>query len=1547
MESSANLTANHLGDQLCIVGNAPVSTSSLRLINRFSNYRLFFGQVSSWNLTAPVVNPTSSLRYQLSPFFDLSAEGTVASFEHLILRVLLCYQVELLSVVFLLIYLFNYLLFASISSLVGHVSAAKSQSHHGSLPTAVLTTKRVVLALQLSSCFVELVGFVTLCLRHQHFQASPGSLNTLLAIFVRLLALGAIGQYHFRLRSPLHECPGHIVISLFWLTTSLSLLVFVLATPLPLIDHPEGATISLFGLCHECIWTPPPSSSSPLSPPPAIFNRLDYLLIVLNLFLSLVQFVLCFFSNFRLVSTYRVNPETRATFFARLLFIWLDSTIYRGWRQQLTRDDIFELCESDRVETSVGRFERLLLQPSIMFESVASSKNRRLPQLRLIQALVVQYRWQLLKIVFIKIFPTLLVFLGPIYLDRVIAFIKRDPITAEPLWHGYLYVGLMFSVALIESILNSLGDYHINKLALQVRSCLMATIYDRLVETRRRWAETRRFPIGSIVNTMSIDTQRVMDLVRMINLVWICPLQVGISIWLLWSHLGYGSLAGLGVLFALLPFNTFIGAKMRSLQKRLLASKDSRLKRLNEALANMVAVKLYAWEEFFMRRIFRWREAEVKNLRRQAVYSAFITFAFNSAPFFVALASFTLYTLIDSNNRLDARKIFVSMSIFNIIRRPLAFFPQLITTGMMFLVSLKRITDFLELESFHFPSTTTTSASMLSTTQSTNTLKSLIIGNRVLKPRLCLRECTLRWPTWFETREPQQQQQPELSQTDFALHDLHLEIDHPQLVAIIGEVGSGKSSLLAALQNQMMSEVSANEEFVVEGRIAYVPQTAWIQNASIRENILFGTPYDAQRYRRTLSACALLDDLRHMKEGDATLVGDKGASLSGGQKLRISIARAVYREADIYLLDDPLSALDAHVSKHIFEHVFGPSGLLASKIRLLVTTKYNFLAKVDNILLLSKGHIIARGSYDELTAEQDVENEFVQFLASWLISSSQANSEINTSDSEATETGNEKEDDDDEDYEELKEIATRLERRFSSFSRRGSKVWSRKSTSSSSTSSTTTEASGKSKSAQSSGKKCIKRTKTKCAKLVRRKADVNTSTITSSSSSHSEEPSQCQTSLWLVGFRYVQHIGLLTLTAILVLYTLGHILVVASNVWLSDWSNSSHSKNMTLIEQKHEDAFYRLSIYALLGVSQTLFILIGTWLLNIGCLRASAALHTKALGAVFRTPISFFELTPLGQVLNRLTKDVDTSDVVLISSVRLFAIELFRTVASMYIIYVGTRSLLVLLLFVPLIGVYSAIYKFYIRASRQLARLEAQLRTPIYSLFSETYSGLPVVHAFEAVGRFRAKAQAAVDENTSAGLMIIATARWLNIRLEFLGNLVVLVTAWFCILYHDMITPGMAGLALYSALTITSTLNLLVRSSTELENNLVSIERLVEYTQLEQESCWHSTTTTTESSSREVEVLKRSLSVTSASTASMSLCPSRTGSPTWLQTGDISFFQYSARYRPGRDLCLREINLHIAHGTRVGIVGRTGAGKSSFANALFRYDQPKQMKTLC
>ncbi|KAJ2357758.1 hypothetical protein H4S02_012479, partial [Coemansia sp. RSA 2611] len=387
--------------------------------------------------------------------------------------------------------------------------------------------------------------------------------------------------------------------------------------------------------------------------------------------------------------------------------------------------------------------------------------------------------------------------------------------------------------------------------------------------------------------------------------------------------------------------------RVRTLQSEQMKNKDKRTTMISEVLSGARVIKLYAWERSFIRKIQHVRESlELVSLSKYGRMVALTSVSMTTVPFLVSFTTFCIYSVFDSVSRgpLTAKLVFVSLALFNILRFPLNMIPIILSTFVNANVSLGRVHKLLTSDELDLESVTRLEG-VRPSSRKPPTQDSLSEDHRVVAVQVS--NGSFRW----SSKDSVQLDNINLS----ALSDEHL--------VIVGRVGSGKSSLLSALLGDMRKEAG---EVVVHGQVAYVPQQPWIMNATLRSNILFGLKYDEAFYNRVVDACALRPDLEMLTAGDMTEIGEKGINLSGGQKARVSLARAVYSRADVYILDDPLSAVDAHVARHLFDQVLGPVGLLKSRCRIHATNAIQFIGKCDSVLMLQDGLVAESGTVIDL-----------------------------------------------------------------------------------------------------------------------------------------------------------------------------------------------------------------------------------------------------------------------------------------------------------------------------------------------------------------------------------------------------------------------------------------------------------------------------------------------------------------------------------------------------------------------------------------------------
>ena len=1002
-------------------------------------------------------------------------------------------------------------------------------------------------------------------------------------------------------------------------------------------------------------------------------------------------------------------------------------------------------------------------------------------------------------------------------LSLLISFISSD----EEEWKGYMYMFLLVGVNIINTILNSQYFKDQQLIGLRMRSALTSALFRKslILSSKSR----KELSVGETVNLMSIDSQRIMDVISSLNLLWSGPLTIILSIYSLWGYLGPSSLAGMLIMLIIIPINAWLSSKMKKYQMLNMKNKDSRMKAMNEVLDGVKVLKLYAWEPSFEQQISDIRDDEVENLKKMSYLGAIQTFIFNSTPFFVALASFMSFVLSSPDNILDAEIAFVSISYFNIIRRPLNQLPNLITQIISAQVSLDRLNKYLN-------------ASELNPNNVTHFDDNDGIAISVQDGNL----------TWDQELAP-------------VLKNINLNVKKGELVAVVGQVGSGKSSLLSAMIGEL-EKAEMNTMVNIVGKVSYVPQQAWMQNSPLQYNITFGRSYNDKLYEKVVDSCALRPDLDMLPNKDQTEIGEKGINLSGGQKQRVAMARAVYNNGDVYLLDDPLSAVDAHVGQHIFEQVIGPSGLLKNKTRVLVTHGVKYLPEVDNIVVLKNGQISESGTYKELLNRG---KEFADFLIQYI-----------------------QEEEDkilDKDKDTIENVKQELERKMGTKRLEAEihKARSRSSIAHSNISGYTTGTieqkiqpllKEKTKRNFSSvfGKRVVDEANVENKSIHDEKNEKAPllSKLTADYGGQAGPRGREKGDRGVGGGRggrggrggggkrsggeggdlmtkekletksvnidvytfYFNTVGILSVVAIFILALVTQVLTIGTNVWLSVWSDDPDSAVPSV-----RDLY--LGIYGTLGTLSAIAICASTLITAIGGLVASSILHNKMLAGVLRAPMSFFDTTPKGRVVNRFAKDVDYVD----RSIPLTFAALLRLGLGVLgtLAVISYTSPIFIAVIIPLSVVYWIVQRIYVATSRQLRRLESNTRSPIYSWFGEAVSGVATIKAFNIQDRFIKDLETKVDINQACSEPNIISNRWLSIRLEMLGNLIILFASLFAILGRDTLDPGIVGLSLSYSMQITQNLNLLIRQTSQIENNMVSIERIMEYqTGLPQEAPW-------------------------------------------------------------------------------------------------------------
>ena len=962
---------------------------------------------------------------------------------------------------------------------------------------------------------------------------------------------------------------------------------------------------------------------------------------------------------------------------------------------------------------------------------------------------------------------------------------------------------------------------------------------------------------GHITNLMSTDTYRIDSVCAWFHIIWTSPITVILTLIILLINISYSALAGFALLILSVPA---LGKTMRVLTaRRRVMNKvtDKRVGLTQEILLGVRFVKYYAWEESFLAQLKKLRSEEIRSVQFLLGVRAGVTAVGLSMPVFGAMLAFITYSL--TGNALNPANIFSSLALFNTLRLPLNLLPVVIGQVADAWVSVQRIETFLKAEEIEDNRETQNMGdgiavrildggftweknpeSAPNSKGKTGAGEIPVLKSEIKAAKKAAKEekkAAKKGPGGAGTLVEEEDEKPS---EPFKLQKINLAFERDELVAVVGTVGSGKTSLLAALAGEMRQTHGLIRQ---SSPLAYCPQYAWIQNASVRENIIFGKDFDPEWYQKVVYSCALQPDLDMLPDGDATEIGERGITVSGGQKQRINIARAIYFNAEIVLMDDPLSAVDAHVGRHLFDEAI--CGLLKGKCRVLATHQLHVLDRCDRVIWMDDGAVKAVGAYEELMRSEEGFRTLVG------------------------EYGREKEEEEGGDEDEGKDPEKTNKDTTGSVDNINSDV---------NTPTTPT-------------------TSAEISKIPSRKIAPPAAAGPPGKPSKLMQAEERNTSSvgWKVYKAYILASGtFLSAPGIMLMLLLSQGANLMTTLWLSYWTSDKFGlSNGTYI-----------GVFAGLGVAQSALMFAFAFWLTIAGTTSSKTLMAQAMERVLRAPMSFFDTTPIGRIINRFSKDVDVMDNNLTDAIRMYFLTL-AMISSVCILIIAYFPYFAIALF-PLTILFLIAASYYRSSAREVKRYEAVLRSVVYAKFGEALTGISTIRAYGLQPRFTSELHTAIDAMDSAYFITFANQRWLSLRLDVIGNLLVFTAGILVVTSRFSVSPAISGVVLSYILQITMMTQWMIRQLAEVENAMNATERVHYYgTELPSEAPLHTN-------------------------AAVHL------RPTWPEAGKIDFQSVSMRYRPGLPLVLNGVDLSIAGGERIGVVGRTGAGKSSVMSALFR-----------
>ncbi|KHN47341.1 ABC transporter C family member 2-like [Glycine soja] len=1062
-----------------------------------------------------------------------------------------------------------------------------------------------------------------------------------------------------------------------------------------------------------------------------------------------------------------ICPERNANILSKIMFSWMNPIMKLGYQRPLTEKDIWKLDTWERTETLINKFQKCWVEES------------RKPKPWLLRALNASLGGRFWWGGFCKIGNDISQFLGPLILNQLLQSMQNG----DPSWTGYAYAFSIFVGVVFGVLCEAQYFQNVMRVGYRLRSTLVAAVFRKSL--RLTHEARKQFATGKITNLMTTDAEALQQICQSLHTLWSAPFRIVVAMVLLYQQLGVASLLGALMLVLMFPLQTFIISRMQKFSKEGLQRTDKRIGLMNEILAAMDTVKYYAWESSFQSKVQIVRNDELSWFRKASLLGACNAFILNSIPVFVTVITFGVFTLLGGD--LTPARAFTSLSLFSVLRFPLFMLPNTITQVVNANVSLKRLEDLLLAE------------------------ERILLSNPPLEPGLpaiSIKNGYFSWDTKAERA---------------TLSNINLDIPVGCLVAVVGSTGEGKTSLVSAMLGELPP--MADSTVVLRGTVAYVPQVSWIFNATVRDNVLFGSVFDPTRYERAINVTELQHDLELLPGGDHTEIGERGVNISGGQKQRVSMARAVYSNSDVYIFDDPLSALDAHVARQVFDKCI--KGDLREKTRVLVTNQLHFLSQVDRIILVHEGMVKEEGTFEELSNHGPLFQKLMENAGKM------------------------------EEYEEEEKVVTETTDQKPS---------------------SEPVANGSVNDHAKSG------SKPKEGKSVLIKQEERETGVVS----------------WNVLLRYKNALGGFWVVFVLfACYVSTETLRISSSTWLSHWTDQSATKG-------YNPAFYNM-IYAALSFGQVLVTLTNSYWLIISSLYAARRLHEAMLSSILRAPMVFFQTNPLGRVINRFAKDLGDIDRNVAPFVNMFLGQVSQLLSTFILIgIVSTMSLWAIL---PLLVLFYVAYLYYQSTAREVKRLDSISRSPVYAQFGEALNGLSTIRAYKAYDRMADINGKSMDNNIRFTLVNISGNRWLAIRLETLGGLMIWLTATFAVMQNGRAEnqqefASTMGLLLSYALNITSLLTGVLRLASLAENSLNAVERIGTYIDLPSEA--------------------------------PSIIDDNRPPPGWPSSGSIRFEDVVLRYRAELPPVLHGLSFTIFPSDKVGIVGRTGAGKSSMLNALFR-----------
>ncbi|KAK9456564.1 P-loop containing nucleoside triphosphate hydrolase protein [Dipodascopsis uninucleata] len=1152
------------------------------------------------------------------------------------------------------------------------------------------------------------------------------------------------------------------------------------------------------------------------------------------------------------------NMQPLANIASIISFSWVTPIIWKGYFKILTMDDVWDLKDEDRSSRILKSFRKYKENATFLV------------------GLLRFFKWQLIGAIFWSVFHSMFAFVPSVVIRVILEYIESPETTPKNV--AWLYIFFL----LVSTFLNALGNgqalWNGRVICIRIRAIIIGELYAKAL--RRKAAagvnkvnedneiESEEQDIGGIINLMAVDAFKVGEVCAYMHFIVGGITMITLSLILLYRLLGTSAIAGAFTMICILPIHWYFSRIFGICQAELMKTTDKRVHKTNEVLNSIKIIKFFAWEARFFENVNESRADELRMLRKRFVIWAVSAVVWYGAPILISFVTFGFYTIIFGET-LSTPVAFSALALFNLMRIPLDQLAEIFTNILQSKTSIDRIQEFLN-------ESETDKYEQLSNARRSPTSPSIGFENATF--------------TWGPSEGH-----------EFRIENVSIDFKVGALNLIVGPTGAGKTSLLMALLGEMKlvkgnvflpgvgafgQRAEIDRETGLSESIAYCAQNAWLLNDTVKNNILFGNDYDADRYKSCIEACGLKRDFEILEGGDQTEVGERGIALSGGQKQRISLARALYSPARHLLLDDCLSAVDSHTASWIYENcIMGP--MMFGRTCILVSHNVALtLSGASHVVYLEHGKVIKQGTAEEIVdAGLLGDDELIR---------SSASKAASRSISRSTSVANLKKQVDIAKAVQEVEVASNVNNVSNSVN--------------------------VSSSADGTDKKSKH-------KLVM------------------EESSQTGTVAWKIYMVYFNALGDLKYwIVVLILFLIFQYLLVFQSWWIRQWAadvgreesevigyvssfsrstyssvssvgmaalNTVNNAKDKIIETRSEvialasghSSVYYLAIYGVTSLAYFVMVVVREGAVFWGSLRASKKLFERLLLRVMYSKLRFFDATPVGRIMNRFSKDMEITD----QEIAPVFVTLCHSILTIVIIVIIITFIMPKFLMAAalIIFLFYLIVIFFLSSSRELKRMDAVTRSPIYQHFGETINGVTTIRAYGYEDTFLKENELRIDNNNRPFWSVWACNRWMSFRVDVVGSSVSFFTGIFVLLSVGKLDSGLAGLSLSYAIMFTDALLWFIWVYAQNEMNMNSIERIDEYLYIDQEAD--------------------------------QIVPENRPPPGWPKKGAISVDNLSLRYAPGLPKVIKDVSFNVKPTHKIGIVGRTGAGKSTIASAFFRF----------